>query len=133
MPCSQVHPMMALKGNKSSTTKNYTFWIIGPTWTSNTTSPREVVEAPLNPDSIRPGFSRTNDRNPIYLCADIYNRSVELPESIKIYLTSKLLIPNVRIRASSWGCNTQLGSTRGKVIPHLLGTCPYWASQVGWS
>lgn len=49
MPCSHVHPMMALKGDKSFTTENCTFKIIGLAWTGSTTSSREVVEASLNP------------------------------------------------------------------------------------
>ena len=71
--------MMALKGDKSSTTKNCTFRIIGQAWTGSTTSPKEVVEAPLNPDSIHPGFCKANGGNPICLNADVCNRSVELP------------------------------------------------------
>ena len=59
--------MMALKGDKSSTTENRTFRVIGPAWTSNTTSPREVVVAQLNLDTIRPGFSRAKDGKPICL------------------------------------------------------------------
>ena len=131
MPCSQVRPMMALKWDKSSTIENCTFWITSPSWTSNTMSPTEVVEAPLNPDSIRPGFSRANDGNPICLYTNIYNRSAELPGSIKICLTSKSLIPNVRLRASSWGCNTQLESTRGKVITSSIGRVPL-LGKPGW-
>ena len=124
MPCSHVHPMMGLKGDKSSTIENCTFWITGTTWTGSTTSPREVVETPLNPDSIRSGFSRVDGRNPICLNADICNRSIELPGSTKIRLTSKSLIPKVRIRASSWGCSTRLGSTGGKVITPSIGRMP---------
>ena len=112
---SHVRPMMALKGDKSSTIENCTFWITSPAWTGSTTSPREV-EALLNPDSIRMGFSRVDGGNPICLYADICNRSVELLGLIKICLTSKSFIPNVRIRASSCGYNTWLGSIRGNVI-----------------
>ena len=100
MSCSHVRPMMALNGDKSSTIKNCTFRIIGPTWTGNMTSPRDVVETPLNPNTIRLGFSRADDGNPICLNADIYNRSTELLGSIKIRLTSKSLIPSVRMRVS---------------------------------
>ena len=124
MPCSHVHPMMALKGDKSSTIENCTFWITSTTWMGSTTSPRKVVKALLNPDSIRPGFSKAVGRNPICLNVDIYNRSVELPGSTKIRLTSKSLILKVRIRASSWGCSTRLGSTGGKVITPSIGRVP---------
>ena len=72
--------MMALKGDKSSTIENYTFWITSPAWTGSMTSPMEVVEALLNLDSIRLRFSRLDDGNPICLYVDICNRSVELPE-----------------------------------------------------
>ena len=132
MPCIHVRQMMVLKWDKSSTTENCTFWITGLTWTSSTTSSREVVEALLNPNSIHPGFSRADDENLICLYADICNKSTELPRSTKICLTSKSLIPSVRIRASSWDYNTRLESTGGRSLPHLLGTCPNWASHVRW-
>lgn len=64
---SHVHPMLALKADKFSTTKNCTFLVIGPAWTSNTMSPMEIVVAQLNPDSIRLGFSRADDESPICL------------------------------------------------------------------
>ena len=131
MPCSHVHPMMVLKGDKSSTTENCTLWTIGPAWTSSTTSPKEVVEALLNPDSIHLGFSRADGRNPICLNADICNRSTELPGSTKIHLTSKSLVPKVRIRASSWGCNTRLWSIGGKVITPSIGCVPP-GGKPGW-
>ena len=85
---------------KSSTTKNCTLRMVGPAWTNNTMSPREVVAAPLNPEKIRPGFSRLEGSSPICLITDTYKRSIELPESIKIRLTSKSPIPRDRIRAS---------------------------------
>ena len=116
MPWSHVRPMMALKGDKSSTTESCTFWITGPTWTGSTTFPKEVFEPSLNPNSIRLGFSRADGGNPICLYADICNRLVELPGSTKIHLISNSLIPNVRIRASLCGCSTRLGSIGGKVI-----------------
>lgn len=124
MPCSHVRLMMALKGNKSSMIENCTFWIIGLAWMGSTTSLKEVVEAPLNLDSIHPVFSRVDDGNLICLYADICNRSAELPGSTKICLTLKSLIPNVRIRASSWDCSTRLGSTRGMVITPSIGRVP---------
>ena len=58
---------MALKEDKSSTTKNCTSYVTELACTDNTTSPREVVVAPLNPDSIRLGFCRANGRSLIYL------------------------------------------------------------------
>ena len=114
MPCSHVPPMMVLKGDKSFITENCAFWITDPTWTGSSTSPREVVKAPLNPDIIRLGFSRADGGNPICLNVNICNRSVKLSGSTKIHLTSKSLILNVRIRASSWGCSTSLGSIEGE-------------------
>ena len=63
MPCNQVRPRIALKGNKSSTMDNCTLRVTGPTWIDSTISPRDVFEAPLNPDSIRPGFSRLEGIN----------------------------------------------------------------------
>lgn len=133
IPCSHMHHMIALKWDTSSTTEKCKFCITGSAWTSSTTSPKEIVKALLNLDSIRTRFSRTNVGNPICLSADIYNRTAKLLGSTKIRLTSKSLIPNVRIRASLWGCNTRLGSTRGKVIIPSIGRMPLLASQVGWS
>ena len=78
MPCSHVRPMMALKMDRSSTTENYTFWMIGLAWTGSTTSLKKVVEASLNLDSIPPGFSRADGGNPICLNANICNRSAAL-------------------------------------------------------
>ena len=45
MPSSHVRPMMELNGDKSSTTKNCTFRIVGPALMGSTISPKEVVEA----------------------------------------------------------------------------------------
>ena len=130
---SHVHPMMALKDDKSSTTENCTFWVTGPAWTGNTTSPREVVEAPLNPNSIRPRFFMVDGGSLICLYVDIYKRSVELLGSIKICFTSKSLIPSVRIRVSSCGYSTQLGSIGGNVIISSIRRVPHLASHVGRS
>ena len=63
-------------------------------------SPRGIVEAPLNPDKIRLGFSKFEGKNLIFLITDTCKRSVELPESTEIRLTLNLLILNIRIRAS---------------------------------
>lgn len=114
MSCSHVRPNMALNGDRSFTTENCTFRATGPTWTGNTMLPRDVVEAPLKTDNICPGFSRVNGENPICLITDTCKRSTKLPGSTKICLTSKLLIPNVRMRAYQCGCNMQLKSTGGK-------------------
>lgn len=100
MSCNHVRPMMALNGDKSSTTKNCTFRITGLALLGSMISPKEVVEAPLNPDSTHPRFSRVDGGNPICLYTDICNRSIELLGSTKIRLTSKSLTPNVRKRAS---------------------------------
>ena len=79
-------------------------------------SPIGIVEAPLNPDKIRLGFSKFEGKNLIFLITDTCKRSVELPESTEIHLTLNLLILNVRIRASRCCCNIQLESTREKMI-----------------
>lgn len=100
MSCSHVRPMMALNGDKSSIIENCTFRITGLTLMGSMISPKEVVEAPLNPDSTCPRFSRVDGGNPICLNTDICNKSTELPGSTKIRLTSKSLTPNVRKRAS---------------------------------
>lgn len=71
--------MMALNGDMSSTTKNYTFKIIDLTWMGSTMSLREVVKDLLNPDSIRSGFSKADGGNPIYLNTTICNRSAKMP------------------------------------------------------
>lgn len=113
---------MALNGGMSSTTENCTFKVTGSTWMGSMMSSNDVVEAPLNPNNIRPGFSILEGENPICLITDTCKRSVELPRSTKIRLTSKSVIPNVRIRASRCGCNIRLGSTRGK-SDYLI----YWA------
>ena len=121
MSCSHVRPMMALNRDKSSTIKNCMFRITGPSWTGNTTSARDVVETPLNPNSIRLRFSKAGNGNPICLNADICNRLAELPGSTKIRLTLKSLIPRVRTKTSSWDYNTQLESIGGKVITPSIG------------
>ena len=115
---------MALNKDRSSTNENYTLRVTRLAWTGNTMSPKEVVEAPLNPNNIHPGFSRFESVN--LICFIIYacKRSVELLGSTTIRLTSKSLIPNVRIRASRCGCNIQLGSTGGKVITPSIGRVP---------
>lgn len=91
---------MALKGDKSSTRDNCTLRVTELAWIGNMMSPRDVVEAPLNPDSIHPGFSRPEGINPICLITDTCKRFVELPRSTKILLTSKFPIPNIKMRAS---------------------------------
>ena len=114
---------MALKGDRSSTTENCTLRMTGPTWTGSTTSPMEVVATPLNPDRIRPRFSRLEGSSPICLITDACKRSVELPGSTRIRLASKSPIPRDRIRASRCGCNIRVGSTKGKMI----------VSSIGWA
>ncbi|RVW69655.1 hypothetical protein CK203_059481 [Vitis vinifera] len=98
---SHARPMMALNKDRSSTTKYCTFKITGSAWTGSTMSPREVVEDPLNPDSIHLRFFGDDGGNPIYLNATICNRSTELSRSTRIFLTLKSLIPSVRMRALS--------------------------------
>ena len=121
MPCSQAHPNMALNGDRFAPIENCTLRITGPAWTGNTMSPKDVVEASLNPDNVHLGFSKFEGLNPIYLIIDTCKRSGELPGSTKIHLTSKSLIPSVRIRTSRCGCNIRLGSTGGKVITSSIG------------
>ena len=93
----------------------------GPAWTGSTTSPREVVAAPLNPDKIRPGFSMPDSSSPICLITDACKRSAELPGSTRIRLTSKSPIPRDRMKASRCGCNIHVRSTRGKMIVPSIG------------
>ena len=121
MLCNQVRPRIALKGDKSSTTDNCTLRVIGPAWIGSTISPRDVVEAPLNLDSIRPGFSKLEGINPICLTTNTCKKSVELPGSTGILLTSKSPIPNVKMRVSRCCCNTWARSTRGKRITSSIG------------
>ena len=121
MPCSQAHPNMALNGDRFATIENCTLRITGPAWTGNTMSPKDVVEAPFYPDSIRPGFPRLDGTKPICLIIDSYKRSIELPGSIRIRLTLKSLTPSIMIRASRCSCNIRLGSIGGKVITPSIG------------
>ena len=107
---------MTLKGDKSCTIENCTLRVTGPAWTSNTMSPKEVVDALLNPDRIRPGFSRPMRLCPMWLMTDACTRSVELPGSTRMRLTSKSPISKDRMRASQCGCNIQVGSTGRKMI-----------------
>lgn len=88
----------------------------GPALIGNMTSLKEIVDAPLNPNNIYPGFSKVDGGSPICLYVDICKRSAELPRSIRTLLTLKSLIPSVRIRASSCGYSTRFGSIGEKVI-----------------
>ena len=119
MLCSQMRPKMALKGDKSSTTENNTFRVTGLAWIGNIMSPSDVVEAPLNPDNILPGFSRLDGMNLICLTTETCKRSAELDG--RILFTLKSPIPNVRMRASRCGCNTQAGSIGGKTMAPSIG------------
>lgn len=121
MLCNKVCSNIALNGDRFSTTENCTLGVIGLSWIGNMTTPREVVEAPLNLDNIRPGFSRLEGINPIYLIIDTCKRSVELPGSTKIRLTLKSSIPSVKIRASRCCCNIRVRSTKGKRITSSIG------------
>ena len=100
---------MTLKGDKYCTTENCTLRVTGPAWTGSTMSPNEVVAAPLNPDKIRPGFSRPIRLRPMWLITDACKRSAELPGSTRMRLTSKSLIPRDRMRTSWCGCNIRVG------------------------
>ena len=97
----------------------------GSAWTGSTKSPREVVAAPLNPDKIRPGFSMLEGSSPICLITDACKRSVKLPGSTRIRLTSKSPIPRDMIRASRYGCNIRVGSIGEKmVVPSIRWALP---------
>ncbi|RVW22445.1 hypothetical protein CK203_099234 [Vitis vinifera] len=89
-----VRPKMTLKGDKSCTTENCTLRVTGPAWTGSTMSPKEVVDDPLNPDKIRPGFSRPSP------------------------------ISRDRMRASRCGCSVRVRSTGGKMIVPSMGRGP---------
>ena len=110
---------MTLKGDKYCTTENCTLRVTGPAWTDSTISPKEVVDASLNPDKIRPGFLRPVRLRPIWLMTDACTRSIELPGSTRMRLTSKS--PISRDRASRCGCNIRVGSTGGKMIVPFMG------------
>lgn len=110
-----------IEGDKSSTIENCTLRVIGFAWIDNIMSPREVVEAQLNPNNIRSKFSKLKGMNPICFITDICKRFAELPGSTKIRLTLKSLIPSVRIKASRCGSNIQMGPTRGNRITPSIG------------
>ena len=90
-------------------------------WTSSTTSPREVVVVPLNPDKIRLEFSRLEGSSPICLIIDACKRLVELLGLTRIRLTSKSPILRNRIRALRCGFSIRVGFTRGKMIVLSIG------------
>ena len=115
---------MTLKGDKYCTTENCTLRVTGPAWTDSTISPKEVVDAPLNPDKIRPRFSRPVRLCPMWLMIDACIRSTELPGSTKMGLTSKFPISRDRMRALRCGCNIRVGSTGGKMIVPSMGRGP---------
>ncbi|RVW47933.1 hypothetical protein CK203_096802 [Vitis vinifera] len=120
---------MTLKGDNSCTTENCTLRVTGPAWTGSIMSPKDVVDDPLNPDKIRPGFSRPARLCPIWPMTDACTRSAELPGSTKIRLTSKSPISRERMRASRCGCSVRVGSTGGKMIVPSMGRgpSPVWA------
>ncbi|KAL6326007.1 hypothetical protein AAG906_038499 [Vitis piasezkii] len=87
-------PLMAFHREKSSTIENCTLNVTRLAWMGNTTSPREVVVAPLNLDNRCLGFSR-------------------------MLHTSNLPTPNVKIKMSSCDCNTRLTFIEGKGLSHV--------------
>ena len=113
-----------LKGDKSCTTENCMLRVIGPAWTGSTISPNEVVAVSLNLEKIRPRFSRLVRLRPMWLITDAYTRSVELPGSTRMPLTSKSPISRDRMRVSRYGCNIRVGSTGGKMIVPFMGRGP---------
>ena len=119
-----MRPKMTLKGDNSCTTENCTLRVTGPAWTGSTMSPKDVVEDPLNPDRIRPGFSRPVRLCPMWPTTDACTRSAELPGSTKIRRTSKSPISRDKMRASRCGCSVRVGSTGGKMIVPSMGRGP---------
>ena len=115
---------MTLNGDKSCTTENCTLRVTGSAWTGSTISPNEVVDAPLNPDKVRPGFSRPVRLRPMWLMTDACTRSAELLGSTRMRLTLKSPISRDRMRASRCGCNIRVGSTGGKMIVPSMGRGP---------
>ena len=115
---------MTSKGDKPCTTENCMLRVTGPAWIGSTISPKEVVDAPLNPDKIRPGFSRPARLRPMWLMTDACTRSVELPRSTRMRLTSKSPISRDKMRVSRCGCNIRVGSTGGKMIISSMGQGP---------
>ena len=113
-----------MKGDKSCTIENCTLRVTWPTWTGSTISPKEVVDAPLNLNKIRPGFSRPMRLCPMWLMTDACTRLPELPGSTRMRLTSKSPISRDRLRASRCGCNIRVGSTGGKMIVPSMGRGP---------
>ncbi|KAL6342419.1 hypothetical protein AAG906_009092 [Vitis piasezkii] len=85
---------------------------------------QEVVDAPLNPDKIRPGFSRPVRLRPMWLMTDACTRSAELPGSTRIRLMSNSPISRDRMRALRCGCNIRVGFTSGKMIVPSMGQGP---------
>ena len=115
---------MTLKGDKSCTIENCTLRVTGPAWTGSIISPKEVVNAQLNPDKIRPGFSRPVRLRPMWLTTDACTRSAELLGSTRMRLTSKSPISRDRMRASRCGCSVRVGSIGGKMIVPSMGRGP---------
>ena len=116
-----MRPKITLKGDKSCTTENCTLRVTRPAWTNSTISPNEVVDAPLNPDKIRPRFSRPVRMCPMWLMTDACTRSTKLPGSTRMCLTLKFSISRDKMRASQCGCNIRVGSTDGKMIVPSMG------------
>ena len=104
--------------------RDCTLRVTGPAWTGSTMSPKDVVDDLLNPDKIRPGFSRPVRLCPMWLATDACIRSVELPGSTKIRRTSKSPISRDMMRASRCGCSVRVGSTSGKMIVPSMGRGP---------
>ena len=115
---------MILKGDNSCTIENCTLRVTGPAWTGSTMSPKDVVDDPLHPDRIRPGFSRPVRLCPMWLMTDACTRSAELPGSTKMRLTSKSPISRDKMRALRCGCSVRVGSTGGKMIVPSMGRGP---------
>ena len=71
-----------------------------------------------------PKVSRPVRSRPMWLITDACKRSVELPGSTRMRLTSKSPISRDRMRASRCGCNICVGFTGGKMIVPSMGRGP---------
>ncbi|RVX20132.1 hypothetical protein CK203_004760 [Vitis vinifera] len=82
--------------------------------------PKDVVEDPLNPDKIRPGFSRPETVS--HVATNACTRS---PNCLGQQDTPhRSLLSRDKMRASRCGCSVRVGSTGGKMIVPSMGRGP---------
>ena len=112
---------MALYRPKSSTAKNKTCWIIGPTLTGRAMSPIITVVAPLKLDRILPAELSLSKEMFICLKAGNCNKSAAQPGLTNTLCTSKLLIHKVSTSTSWYGVMTLDGLIGGKDIGPSIG------------